>query len=75
MLPHLLVLTPGDFSNEFHIASSAEPPPFLATTVGGEIDLLSPLKLQRAKENELSTLRTILGTVQLGGVAYLAYAI
>ncbi|MBX2992071.1 MAG: hypothetical protein KF749_13015 [Bacteroidetes bacterium] len=73
VLPPLLTLTPGDFSEELHITAPSTPPPFLSSSVVEKIDLLSPLKLQRAREDDLSTLRTILGTVQLGGVAYLAY--
>ena len=37
------------------------------------IDLVSPWQFELTKQEELRTLRTILGTVQLGGVAYLAY--
>ena len=37
------------------------------------IDLISPWQCELTKQEELRTLRTILGTVQLGGVAYLAY--
>jgi hypothetical protein len=37
------------------------------------IDLVSPWQYELTKQEELRTLRTILGTVQLGGVAYLAY--
>ncbi|MBA4312725.1 MAG: hypothetical protein C0417_08855 [Chlorobiaceae bacterium] len=38
-----------------------------------KVDLVSSWKSVLAKQEELRTLRTILGTVQLGGVAYLAY--
>ena len=38
-----------------------------------KIDLISSWKSVLNKQEELRTLRTILGTVQLGGVAYLAY--
>jgi hypothetical protein len=36
-------------------------------------DLTAALRLQRARAESNSTLYTILGTVQVGGVAYLAY--
>ena len=38
-----------------------------------KVDLVSSWKSVLTKQEELRTLRTILGTVQLGGVAYLAY--
>lgn len=49
------------------------PAPFLMEPVTARIDLLAPLRLQHARENELNTLRTLLGAVQIGGVAYIAY--
>ncbi len=36
-------------------------------------DLLAPLRLQWQRESELGTFRAILGSIQLGGVAYMAY--
>jgi hypothetical protein len=36
-------------------------------------DLLAPLRAQWAREAQMGTFRTILGSIQLGGVAYLAY--
>jgi hypothetical protein len=36
-------------------------------------DLTAPLRLQRAREESNRTLYAVLGTVHLGGVAYLAY--
>ncbi len=36
-------------------------------------DLLAPLRLQWEREAQLGTFRKILGSIQLGGVAYLAY--
>jgi hypothetical protein len=38
-----------------------------------QIDVLSPWKQELAKQNELRTLKTILGAVQAGGTAYLLY--
>jgi len=54
-------------------AFPGRPMPFLTGPAATPIDLLAPLRLQRARENELKTLRTLLGTVQIGGVAYIAY--
>jgi hypothetical protein len=36
-------------------------------------DLLAPLRAQWAREAQMGTFRTILGSIQIGGVAYLAY--
>lgn len=53
-----------------------EPPPYpflLLDQSGAKPDLLAPLRLQRAEEERMRTLYTVLGTVQVAGVAYLAY--
>jgi hypothetical protein len=49
------------------------PPPFLGGMMEMKADLTSPFRLQMESEARLRTLRTVLGTVQVGGVAYLAY--
>jgi len=36
-------------------------------------DLLAPLRAQWAREAQMGTFRAILGSIQIGGVAYLAY--
>lgn len=36
-------------------------------------DLLAPLRAQWTREAQMGTFRTILGSIQIGGVAYLAY--
>ena len=36
-------------------------------------DLLAPLRVQWEREAQLGAFRTILGSIQIGGVAYLAY--
>lgn len=59
---------PGSFSNSFVTS-----PQFNSWSYQEKIDLDSPLKIQLAKQNEYGTLRVVLGTVQLGGVAYIAY--
>ncbi len=48
-------------------------PPLLAGMLEPKADLTATLRAQWSKDNQLSTLRTVLGTVQIGGVAYLAY--
>lgn len=47
--------------------------PWYVAPVVPKADLLSPLRLQQQRDEEMKTLRMILGTVQLGGVAYIAY--
>lgn len=51
----------------------AGPFPLLPITTGQKIDLISPFRLQMAKENEYRTWRKILGSVQFGAVGYLVY--
>ena len=48
-------------------------PPLLAGMLEPKADLTATLRAQWSKESQLSTLRTVLGTVQIGSVAYLAY--
>jgi hypothetical protein len=72
LLPPTLSIIPDDFSVTEERGFTSVPP-FLASSVTGKIDLIAPFKLQLAKQNELHTLRSILGTVQLGAVGYLAY--
>lgn len=74
VLPPSLEERPLPFSPSLLFVQSAEdPPPYLLGNFEPKIDLLASLRLQRQKEEELRTLRTILGSVQIGGVAYLAY--
>ncbi len=51
--------------------NSFTPVPGLFAT--DKVDLVAPLRLQWEREAHMGTLRTILGSIQLGGVAYLAY--
>ncbi|MCC6398655.1 MAG: hypothetical protein IT282_16695 [Bacteroidetes bacterium] len=72
--PHLeqplLFDSPTSFFGELPPSSTAWDPgrPFEIRP-----DLLAPLRLQWQREAELGTFRTILGSIQIGGVAYLAY--
>jgi hypothetical protein len=72
LLPPSLSIIPGDFGDPETIGLGT-PPPFLGDPVTGKIDLIAPFKLQLEKQKELQTLRSVLGTVQVGAVAYLAY--
>jgi len=49
------------------------PQPFLQGVFEERVDLLSPLRLQMEKESRLRPLQTVLGTVEIGAVGYLAY--
>jgi hypothetical protein len=65
--------TPGDMSMFALWKKTSVRPPLLGVPLEPKADLTASLRLQWAKDNELKTLRTVLGTVQLGGAAYLAY--
>jgi hypothetical protein len=47
--------------------------PFLLPGTPPAMDMMVSYRLQRAREDELSTLRSVLGTVQIGAVGYVAY--
>jgi len=65
--------TPEDTSIFGLWKKTAVRPPLLSGLLGPKADLTATLRVMWAKEGELKTLRTVLGTVQIGGVAYLAY--
>ncbi len=48
-------------------------PEFFEMTTPGKIDLTAPLKLQLMKQEENKVMYSILGSLQLGGTAYLLY--
>ena len=48
-------------------------PPLIGGLGEPKADLTAPLRAQWAKDAQLSTLRTVLGTVQISAVGYLAY--
>ena len=54
-------------------AGAGLPPNFLDWQNPPKADLLSPYLLKRESEKKLSTLYSIVGAVQLGAVAYVAY--
>lgn len=67
-----LAVTPGYYTSMLFEPSAATPYFFSRKEV--EImDLSMPWKLQLARENEHRTMYSILGAVEAGGVAYLAY--
>jgi hypothetical protein len=66
-----------DFSADTSIfgiwQKTAIPPPLLGGLLEPKADLMATLRAQRAKDSQLKIFRTVLGTVQIGGAAYLAY--
>jgi hypothetical protein len=48
-------------------------PPLLGSPVEAKADLMATLRAQWARDSQLSSLRSVLGTVQFGAVGYLAY--
>jgi hypothetical protein len=48
-------------------------PPLLGSLAEPKADLMAPLRDQWAREDRMSTIRNVLGTVQLSAVGYLAY--
>lgn len=48
-------------------------PPLIGGLAEPKADLTATLRAQWAKDNQLRTLRTVLGSVQIGAVGYLAY--
>jgi hypothetical protein len=75
LLPRSLQGEPSFFIPPFLFSGQVPgvAPPFLGGMFEQKADLTSPLRLQMESEARLRTLYTILGTVQVGGVAYLAY--
>lgn len=71
--PHLILQ--GQFSSPTFFFEGV-PVPGTEGAVAGRLfpktDLLAPLRVQWAREAELSTFRQVLGSIQLGGVAFLA---
>ena len=51
----------------------AVPTQFAAWSLEPKVDLTASLRLQRASDSDLRILYSVLGAVQAGGVAYLAY--
>jgi hypothetical protein len=65
--------TPDDTSLFSIWKQTAIKPPLIGGMLEPKADLTATLRAQWARDSELQTLRSVLGTVQLGGVAYLAY--
>jgi hypothetical protein len=73
-LPLALELAPAPSFDLFFMGESpGSSAYFFSQRERESIDLAAPWKLQLARENKHKTLYTILGAVQAGGVAYLAY--
>jgi len=64
--------TQQNFSSFLHQSHTVPMPPF-SWTYTTKIDLESAWKQELAKQDEYRTLRTILGSVNMGGAAYLTY--
>jgi hypothetical protein len=64
--------TQETFSDFLHQSLSVPMPPF-SWTFKTNIDLETSWKQELSKQEEYRTLRTILGSVEMGGVAYLTY--
>ena len=63
---------PKSFSDFLHQSLSA-PIPSFSWTFKTKLDLENSWKQELAKQEEYRTLRTILSSVKMGGVAYLTY--
>ena len=75
LLPPSLLLDSkvmDSFSADFR-EDSALSPLLLGGSAEKRLDLLIPYRLQMESEARLRPLQTLLGTVQIGGAAYLAY--
>jgi hypothetical protein len=65
-------VTQESFSDFLHQSLSVPMPPF-SWTFKTKNDLENSWRQELAKQNEYRTLRTVLGSIQMGGVAYLTY--
>jgi hypothetical protein len=65
--------TQQNFSDFLHHQSLTVPMPPFSWTFKSKIDLESAWKQELTKQEEYRTLRTILGSVEMGGVTYLTY--
>jgi hypothetical protein len=71
-IPQALRDTQENFPGFLH-QSLTVPLPSFSWTYKTEIDLKSAWKQELTKQEEYQTLRTIFGSVEIGGVAYLTY--
>ena len=60
-------------AHEFVHQSLTTLPTSLSSQFQQQVDVVSPWKQELIKQNELRTLRTVLGVVQTGGTAFLLY--
>lgn len=71
-LPFAISTAPANYPEYLHLkfGSSSNA---LNSIIEQNLDVSEIWKIGKLREDELKTLRSILGSVQLGGVAYLAY--
>jgi len=72
IIPQSFGGTQKNFSDFLHQSLAVPMPPF-SWTYKTKIDLESTWKQELTKQEEYRTLRTILGSIEMGGVAYLSY--
>jgi hypothetical protein len=72
IIPQSFGNTQENFSDFLHQSLTVPMPPF-SWTYKTKIDLESAWKQELTKQEEYRTLRTILGSIEMGGVAYLTY--
>jgi hypothetical protein len=72
IIPRSFTDTQQNFSDFFHRSLTVPMPPF-SWAYKTKIDLESAWKQELTKQEEYRTLRTVLGSVKMGGVAYLTY--
>jgi hypothetical protein len=72
IIPQSFGVTQENFSSFLHQSLTVPMPPF-SWTYKTKIDLESAWKQELTKQEEYRTLRTILGSIEMGGVAYLTY--
>ena len=72
LAPQSTITTPGKIPNSFYEAIST-PAQYNVWVKEGNLDLASPWKLQLLNESKYRTMKIILESIELGGVAYIAY--
>ena len=73
LLPARSTILPQQSFSDFIHQSLSTPMPSSFWTTKTSMDLATSWQQELAKQNEYKTLRTILGSMQMGGTAYLLY--